>query len=188
MPEAMGRARLLEVPVVAGFDVRPLEPGDAAAWAGYACRPEVKLHTSSTLTTVDEVRALLERSNTGEPNSPVRFALVRKGSHALVATVGFHTISAANGSAEITYDVAPAHWGQGIASAACRAATVWGFEQQGWTRVQATVLPANHRSLRVLEKCGFQREGMARNLRVVRGRPADYWLYSAIPGEVRSGA
>ena len=106
----------------------------------------------------------------------------------MVASVGFHTISAVNGSAEITYDVMPSHWGKGIAKAACRGATLWGFEVKGWHRIQATILLSNQRSLRVVEACNFKREGLVRNLRVVRGCPANYWLYSAIPGEVQAAA
>jgi hypothetical protein len=37
---------------------------------------------------------------------------------------------------------------------------------------------------RVLERCGFRREGLVRHFRLVRGVPTDYWLYAAIPGEV----
>jgi ribosomal-protein-alanine N-acetyltransferase len=176
------------VPQISGFKIRPLQLSDAAAWASYACLPEVRAHTSSTATTVEDVLAVLQRSNTGEPNSPIHFALIPEGGSTVVATVGFHTISAANGSAEITYDVAPVHWGKGIASASCRAATLWGFAAKGWHRVQATALLTNDRSLRVLENCGFKREGLVRNFRVVRGFPADYWLYSAIPGEVQNAA
>ncbi len=40
----------------------------------------------------------------------------------------------------------------------------------------------------ILERCGFMREGRLRNFRVVRGEPADYWLYSLIPGEATSAA
>jgi len=105
-----------------------------------------------------------------------------------VATVGFHTVSLQNGTAEVTYDVAPSHWGKGIATAACRAATAWAFDVVGWHRVQATTVLPNLRSQRVLEKCGFKREGQVRNFRLVCGQPADYWLFSAIPGEVKSTA
>ena len=175
-------------PQIPGFTVRPLQISDAVAWASYACLPEVRAHTSSTATTVEDVLAVLQRSNTGKPDAPIRFGLISLRSNTLVASVGFHTISAANGSAEITYDVTPSRWGEGIAQAACRAATLWGFEERGWHRVQATVLPSNQRSLRVVEACGFRREGLVRNLRIVRGCPADYWLYSAIPGEVQSAA
>ncbi len=175
----------MQSPLVPGFDARPVQLEDATSWAGYACLAEVKAHTSSTASSVDDVKADIQRTLTGEPNAPIRFVLLHPGSASVVGTVGFHSISAAFGTAEITYDVAPSHWGQGIAKAACRAATVWGFEVKGWHRIQATTVLPNVRSQRVLERCGFQREGLVRNLRLVRGVPTNYWLYAAIPGDVR---
>jgi RimJ/RimL family protein N-acetyltransferase len=175
------------LPQVPGFTVRPALLEDAASWARYACLPEVKEHTSSTAMTVDDVKAEIKRTLAGEPNTPIRFVLVSPASELVVATVGFHTISAVSGTAEITYDVAPAHWGLGIATAACRAAARWGFEAKAWHRIQATTVLPNVRSQRVLERCGFKREGLVRNFRLVRGQPTDYWMYSVIPGEVQPG-
>ncbi|WP_082542143.1 MULTISPECIES: GNAT family N-acetyltransferase [unclassified Rhizobacter] len=174
--------------LIPGFSVRPARLEDAASWARYACLPEVKQHTSSTAETVDDVRAEIRRTLAGEPNTPIRFVLLQQESKAIVATVGFHTISAAFGTAEVTYDVAPDHWGQGIATAACRNAALWAFEVKRWNRVQATTVLPNFRSQRVLERCGFRREGLVRNLRLVRGTPTDYWMYAAIPGEVQQVA
>lgn len=177
----------MNAPSLPGFSLRPIQPDDAQAWAAYACLPEVKLHTSSTAARVDDVRREIDKTLSGDAAAPIRFAIVKaEGAAELVATVGFHTISPLNGTAEVTYDVAPAHWGQGIASAACRAATLWGFEQRDWHRIQATTVLPNIRSQKVLARCGFQREGLLRNFRLVRGEPTDYWLYAAIPGDIRT--
>lgn len=157
---------------------------DTEAWARYACLPESRQFTSSTALTADDIRAIVERIVAGQPNSPVRFVLEDEGCSELVATVGFHTISTLFGTAEVTYDVAPSHWGRGIATAACRAASLWGFEVRGWHRIQATTLVPHLASQRVLERCGFRREGLLRNFGLVRGHPTDYWLYAAIPGEI----
>lgn len=171
-------------PKIPGFAVRPLVPEDAEAWARYACLPEVKEFTSSTASTMTDVLEVILRARAGEPQSPLHFALVPEGTETLVATVGFHTLSRVNRTAEITYDVAPSHWGRGIATAAYRAATRWGLEVQGWHRVQATTLPAHARSQRVLSHRGFRREGLLRNFRIVRGQPADYWMYAYVPGDM----
>jgi RimJ/RimL family protein N-acetyltransferase len=167
-----------------GYEFRPLRLSDAAAWASYACLPECQTYTSSTAVTVHDVAAVIQRTLRAEPNSPVLFAVVPDGSDTLVGTVGFHTISALNRTAEITYDVHPAHWGQGIASAACRAATQWGWKARGWQRIQATTLLPHLRSQRVLARCGYQREGLLRHFRLVRGVPSDYFLYAAVPGDL----
>jgi [ribosomal protein S5]-alanine N-acetyltransferase len=176
---------MLELP---GFIVRPLRLEDADAWARYALLPEVKEFTSSTATTVDDIRAIIHRVLTAEASSPVHFAIVPDGSESMVASVGFHTISPLNGTAEITYDVAPSYWNRGIAKAACRAASSWGFKAKGWHRIQATTVLQHARSQRVLERCGYKREGIVRNFRLVRDLPTDYWLYSVLPGEVASAA
>ena len=166
--------------------VRPIGLADAASWASYVCLPEVRQHTSSAATTVQEIEVEIGRTLAQEPDTPIRFVLLPEGSTTVVATVGFHTISTVYGTAEVTYDVAPSHWGRGIATAACREATLWGFDVQGWRRVQATAVLPNTRSVAVLERCGFKREGLLRNFRLVRGAPTDYWLYAAIPGDVKS--
>lgn len=173
----------MQVPDLPGFDVRPLRLGDAQAWADYVCLPEVMQHTSSTAQSVDDVMPIILRCLQGTPESPIRFGLWPAGEDQLVGTVGFHTISALNATAEITYDLTPAWWGRGLATAACDAATRWGFSARGWHRIQATTLLANVASQRVLAKCGYQREGLLRNFRMVRGQPADYWMFATVPAD-----
>jgi ribosomal-protein-alanine N-acetyltransferase len=55
-----------------------------------------------------------------------------------------------------------------------------GISDQGYARIQALALDTNLASMRVIEKCGFAREGKSRNLRLVRGQPRDFWVYSRI--------
>ena len=176
----------MRYPDISGFTVRPIALADAPAWAAYICLAEVKRHTSMTVETVDDVRRDIEKTLANKQTAPDRFVIEAPGTRQLVGTVGFHTISELHRTAEISYDVIPSHWGKGIATAACRAATVWGFEVRGWHRIQGTAVLANLASQRVLERCGFQREGLLRNFRMIRRQSTDYWLYSAIPGEVRS--
>ncbi|MFZ4478849.1 MAG: GNAT family N-acetyltransferase [Rhodoferax sp.] len=160
---------------IPGFTVRRAALEDAEAWAAYVCLPEVKLHTSSTAETVEDVRNEIRKTLMDGPAAPIRFVLETETTRQLVATVGFHTISPLNGTAEIAYDVTPSFWGKG-------------FEALGWHRVQGTTVVPNLASQRVLERCDFKREGLLRNFRIVRGQPMDYWLYSAVPGEVEGAA
>jgi RimJ/RimL family protein N-acetyltransferase len=174
----------MRYPDVHGFSVRPIEPADAQAWAAYICLPDVKRHTSSTAETVEDVLLDIEKALADARRTSVRFVIESLETRQLVGTVGFHTISEQHGTSEISYDVTPSEWGKGIATAACRAATHWGFEERGWHRIQGTTVLANLASQRVLERCGFQREGLLRNFRVVQGHSTDYWVYSAIQGEL----
>lgn len=172
----------MDLPQLPGWAVAPVAPEDAPEWTAYAMRPEVMRFTSSSVRGVDDVLAIIARTRSGEANAPVHFAL-RTPAGRLAGTVGFHTISSLNRTAEVTYDLHPEFWGQGLATAACRAAVHWGFEQRAWVRVQATTLEPHVASQRVLAKCGFALEGRLRNFRLVRGEPRDYLLFARLPGD-----
>lgn len=177
-------------PAVHGVQVtlRPIEHANAAAWFEYAGNAEVMRHTSSSVRTIEDLYPILGRIDSPEAGSPFHFAVCAQPGGQLVGTVGFHTISVLNRTAEITYDLHPAHWGNGIATAVCAATAAWGFSALGLVRVQATVLEANAASIGVLRRCGFQFEGKLRNFRIVRGEPRDYLLYALVPDDRPSAA
>jgi [ribosomal protein S5]-alanine N-acetyltransferase len=58
--------------------------------------------------------------------------------------------------------MAVSRWGQGIASEAARAVIDYGFAEMGLHRIQAHTIAGNHRSVRLLERLGFHREGTLR--------------------------
>ena len=159
---------------------RPIEPVDIPVWYAYLSQPAVFEHTSWNLQSPNQLSHYASALQPRTDAAQLRLAIALRSSNQLVGTVGFHTVSAENRSAELAYDLAPAVWGQGIASHAGQALTDWGHAHAGLVRVQATVLTSNTRSERVLERCGFAREGLLHSYRMVRGQPGDFWMYSHV--------
>ncbi len=83
-------------------------------------------------------------------------------------------------TAEVGYWLGPEYWGRGIATAALERICRYGFEELGLLRIFATPIAWNPASFRVLEKAGFQREGIMRNACVKDGKVADMILYAKI--------
>lgn len=81
-------------------------------------------------------------------------------------------------SAEIGYWLGEAHWGKGLTTAAVRALTSYGFEKLGLTRIFAVPFASSSASMRVLERCGYIREGVMRRSAVKEGRVLDQVLYA----------
>lgn len=160
--------------------LRQLERSDVDEWYSYLALPEVFQHTSWNLRSVEDLTRLFDLLDSQSDDSERRLAIVDKVQDRLVGTIGFHTVSTLNKTAEIAYDLAPSHWGMGIASAVCHAVTDWAFSSYGFVRVQGMVLHTNQRSQRVLERCQFRREGLLRSYRMVRGTPGDFVLYSKL--------
>ncbi len=68
--------------------------------------------------------------------------------------------------AELGYWIAPALWGQGLATEAARAVVAFGFDDLGLHKITTKCFAQNAASRRVIEKCGF---------RFVGRREEDVW-------------
>jgi len=80
--------------------------------------------------------------------------------------------------AEIGYWLGEAVWGKGIATAAVRALSTYGFKELGLTRIFAVPLISSTASMRVLENAGYIREGVLRRSAVKEGIVIDQVLYA----------
>jgi RimJ/RimL family protein N-acetyltransferase len=165
---------------IAGFRLRPLEAQDVDGWYSYLSMPIVVKDTSWNVKSAMDLKPLVEWYNAEDPSSAIRFAISPVSDHSIVGTIGFHTISAVNRTAEIAYDIHPAYWRRGLGSACCTAVADWGFRERGYVRIQATTMEANVPSIRLLEKCGFGLEGKLRSYRLVRGEPRDFFMFSKL--------
>jgi len=65
-------------------------------------------------------------------------------------------------SAEIGYFLGEPYWNKGIASEAVKLITGYGFNTLGIIRIHTGIFEYNTASMRVLEKCGFEKEGIFR--------------------------
>ncbi|MFT4204591.1 MAG: GNAT family protein [Chitinophagaceae bacterium] len=160
------------------IDVRQLGKADIAEWFAYLSIPEVIKETSWNLKSIQDLEILFNEIESTSVNSPIRLAIVDTKYKRLVGTIGFHTISDVNKTAEIAYDLSPDYWNLGIATSVCKIVTEWGFRNRGWVRIQATVLDTNKPSKRVLLKCGFVFEGSLKYYRMVANKPRNFEMYS----------
>ncbi len=65
-------------------------------------------------------------------------------------------------SAELGYWIGEAFWGKGIATAAVQLMIQHGFDTLQLNRIYAGIFEHNLASMRVLEKCGFEKEAILR--------------------------
>lgn len=162
-----------------GLRLRPLQEADAAGWHAYLRDETVTRHTSWQLDGPDTLARLIRGYARPAESHSMRLAIVTADGE-LAGTIGLNEISLSARRAEIAYDVAPRYWRRGIATQACEALTVWALHELGFARIQATVLDSNLASSGVLARCGFQREGLLRHYRLVRGEPRNFWIYARI--------
>lgn len=154
--------------------LRGLGPDDAEALVSVYATPEATRYIEITPFELPEEAAALidlwidrQRAGTG-----LRWGLFLRGCGTLAGTCGLSSINLVDRGAEIGYDLAPAHWGRGLVPEAVRAVLRHAFLTLKLNRVQAFVVPEGAQSMRVLEKLGFQRDGVLREAGHWKGR---YW-------------
>ena len=127
----------------------------------------------------EDARAFLSVVSGADP--PTNFAIVMHDSGDACGGVGFVRGSDIERfSAEVGYWLGQAWWGRGIATEALRIITDYAFERLGLLRVFAVPFADNLRSIRVLEKAGYQHEGILHASCVKYGQPRDQAMYARL--------
>ncbi len=161
--------------------LRPMTADDLPVWLALLHLPEVYEHTSWNHPSLEDVaHNVWSDAMMRDPAHHLRLAIACRDSGRLVGTIGFPLVAQPHRSAEIAYELSPEFWGRGIATQLCRLLVAWAHRHANVLRVQATALQSNTRSIRVLERAGFEREGLLRSYRLVRGAPGDFFMYSHI--------
>ena len=103
-----------------------------------------------------------ERSpNCFSMRTELQFVLEYDGKFA--GALSFHTLVLEDAKAEIGYWLTADVRGKGVATAATKLMTQYGFETIGFHRIEALVVESNKPSLRVLANAGYQQEGVLRD-------------------------
>ncbi|MFG0275674.1 MAG: GNAT family N-acetyltransferase [Phycisphaerales bacterium] len=159
---------------------RAFTPDDAPAFFALNSDPEVMRFTGETpVASLGDAAAAIASYPDFETVGFGRWACVRKDTGAVIGFCGLKRLPDLH-EVDIGYRLLPAHWGQGFATEACAACMRFGFERIGLERIIALVLPANTRSIRVLEKVGLRPEGevVYEGLRALQYAAArDWWTY-----------
>jgi len=140
--------------------LRPLSVADAPDFHAYAFDPEVarfmpwRPHSS----------VLFAKGYLGLITSPqyLNWAITVPPADRAIGMVFLHSYSQAHHRAEIAFNLAKSDWGRGLITEAARAVLRFGFQRLGLNRIEATCMPGNLASRKVLAKLGMTFEGTLR--------------------------
>jgi RimJ/RimL family protein N-acetyltransferase len=89
-------------------------------------------------------------------------------------------------TAELGYALSSMYWGKGIATIAVKQVVEVAFKEFPYLeRLEAQVNVENVASQRVLEKAGFQREGVLRKYCFIKGKSRDMVMFSVLSNDLQ---
>ena len=171
--------------------LREFTPDDVPAVLAYQREPSYLRYYPWTDRSEADVREFLQMFfdwRAEEPRRKFQFAITLSDSRQLIGSVGIRRKPENEWEADIGYELAAEHWGNGYAVEAARAMLDFGFRELKLHRISAGCVAENTASVRVLERLEFKLEGHLRESTYFKGRWWDARLYALLEDEWQAGA
>ncbi len=114
----------------------------------------------------------------------LEYLLVKQETGQVLGITSIHRIDWTRRCAGLGYWIRASAWNQGFATEAALGTTIHAFERLSIHRLEAHVALNNKNSQRVVEKIGFQREGVARDSELLDGHYLDHIQYGLLHTDV----
>lgn len=143
-------------------------------YAVFSDRQMMRFWSSPAMTERAEAEDFLRRIHEGfGGKSLFQWGVERKEDGQVIGTCTLFHLDPANAKAELGYCLGSSYWGKGYMIEALTALLDFAFATLTLRRLEADVDPRNENSLRILDKLGFQREGLLRERWNVAGEIQD---------------
>lgn len=170
-----------------GVFLRAPQPGDHSAWAELRQESRAFLTPWEPLWAHDDLSRSAFRRRLRRYQRDIRddraypFFVFRSFDSQIVGGVTVSNVRRAVAqTCSIGYWVGEPYARMGYMTAALNALIPFIFENLGLHRIEAACLPHNDRSIGLLTKCGFEREGYARRYLKINGVWQDHVLFSLL--------
>lgn len=142
--------------------LREWHPADASDMFAFRSDPIAQRYNSEALRNVSEAEALIATLRTAyAAREQIQWAITARDDRP-IGLFGFNSWQRFHRRAEVGYDLARPHWGQGIAAEALTAIVRFGFDQMHLHRIEAQTIATNEPSIRLLTRLGFHRDAVLR--------------------------
>lgn len=115
-----------------------------------------------------------------QPRRKFQLAITIQGDDTVVGTCGIRRKPDNDWEADIGFELAPEHWGHGIATEAAQEIVNYGFSTLKVHRISSWCIADNIASARVLEKVGLHLEGRLREHQYFKNRWWDTLLFGKL--------
>jgi ribosomal-protein-alanine N-acetyltransferase len=166
---------------------RWLEASDVdALFAVFSDREVVRYWSAPAMTSRVQAEELLsEIRECFARRDLFQWGIARLDDGVVIGTCTLADVVARHRRAELGFALAHAHWGHGYANEAVGRLLRFAFDELDLHRIEADVDPRNARSIALLERLGFRREGLLRERWHVAGEVADGLFYGLLAHEWR---
>ncbi|TQR19726.1 GNAT family N-acetyltransferase [Psychrobacillus vulpis] len=132
--------------------------------------------------TIETQKELIEKwEQNAKQDTEYQFGIYKSDDNSLIGSISlFHVARGPRHSAMVGYHLDQEHNGKGYTTEATKLIVNYAFEILHLHRIEAGVMPHNIGSIKVLEKAGFLKEGIAKKNIKINGRWEDHQMLAII--------
>ncbi len=162
--------------------LRPISSVDNEKVFGYRSDSETNKFQGWIPNKVEEVDDFISKNpeTINIPDSWFQLVIIKKTSNELIGDIGIHFIDKENFQCEIGCTIRKEDQGRGIATEVMRAIVNYLFNDLKKHRITASIDPANISSIRLVERLGFQKEGLFKESLLIDGKWVDDLVYAIL--------
>jgi ribosomal-protein-alanine N-acetyltransferase len=167
--------------------LREIVPTDAGAIFAIHGDPDLmKWFGVDPLVNIEAAQKLIETFASWRllPTPGTRWGIQLKNGGPLIGSCGLFQWNAMWRKCVVGYELARGAHGYGFATEALSACFNWAFSTTQLHRIEAQVHPENYPSIKLLEKVGFVKEGMLREVGYWGGKRHSMFQYGMLRGEL----
>jgi [ribosomal protein S5]-alanine N-acetyltransferase len=167
--------------------IKPLEISDATSileleiknkefFRQYSINRDAEFYTLE-----GQVKRMEEIEESRKKDLGYSYGIYLNESHTLIGQIGLFKIE--RGPAQrgmVGYSLDKGQNGKGYMTGALKSIVDFGFDQLKLHRIEAGVMPHNIGSIKILEKTGFQKEGIAKKYVMINGKWEDHQILAII--------
>ena len=161
--------------------LRPLNEGDVRSLFAIHSDPQSMRYWSAPIWKDEERgRTMVARDRDPTVGGHLRLGIELRSSAQLLGTCAFFEINEQCRRAEMGYMLASQAWGHGYMHEALVAFIDFGFQHVGLNRIEADTDPRNERSVKLLQRLHFVKEGHFRERWIVDAEVSDAAMFGLL--------
>lgn len=165
----------------ARLTLRPLVEDDIASLFAIHSKPETMRYWSTPVWQDDQPgRMMVQRDLESNATDYVRFGIEQTLSQTLIGVCTLFDFNSQCRRAQLGYILDLSAWGHGYMQEALTALIDYGFRQLKLHRIEADTDPRNVRSMQLLERLHFVKEGHLRERWIVDGEVSDSAMFGLL--------
>jgi RimJ/RimL family protein N-acetyltransferase len=166
--------------------IRPMERSDADELFKYRCDTKTNKYQGWIPETPEDATDFITKKISPEidiPDTWFQFVIILRSDNILIGDIGIHFLKSGDNQVEIGYTLDKNYHRKGYATESLYAIIDFLFREMNKHRIIAGIDPRNKRSVRLIKRLGFRKEGHFRESSLIRNEWTDDLVFAMLNEE-----